>query len=289
MYASVSELLHNLKKFERFFKKNCDIRLPFLPKYNIWTPEDGFAFLYKPGSIPYQDTFTEAEIELIDTINYEGLSLDKSRITPYDIRMQAAESLGKTLSDYPEPIEEPNLFINLTEVDDAKEIKGPRPKMKVTNVSLSSGPEIGPSEDEHLAQARKPGVSALVIHSESGDLTKAEKFAEEQESQGKQTIGPMIHTSEKKKTKAYSNIDACIKCSGDGWLNKSLCKSCKGTGRQKDRSSKSQNKMRVVANVPLSRERKDDEERQKYVQLESGQWEWKGQKQKSIKLEDAVF
>jgi hypothetical protein len=290
MYASVSEILLNLKKFDRFFKKNCDTKLPFLPRYNIWTPEDGFAFLYKPGSIPYQDTFTEVEIELLETLDYEGIEFSKSRITPLDIRLQAQEALGRPLSENPEPIEELNLFTNLTEVDDIKIDKDPRPKMKVTNVSLALGLHIGPSEDEHLIRARKPGESALVIHSEGDDLSKAETFAIGQKLQGKQTVGPMIHTSGKKeKAKIHRDINACFSCNGAGFKDKAMCKSCKGTGRQKDRSSTSESKIRVVANIPLGGRIKDDEERKEYVQLESGQWEWKGEKRKSIKLSEAIF
>jgi len=304
-WASVNELLLNLKKFERFFKKNCDLSLKHTPRYNMWTVEDGFAFVYKPGSVPYQDTFTDAEIELIMQIDYEGLELGKSRVTPYDLRMTYNEAIGKAPTDWPEPIEEPTLFEDLTRIERVKDSKeketskeqtsGPK-KMKVrANVSLPSGETRStvPSEEDpmgSLAQTRKSVESSTIIHSEGNDLEKAEMLARDEESKGKVTLGPLIRSNLKCDICGGEDGNPCNKClveAADRRVEQ-IREAKERLKKEKEVSLSKAGSLRVVANIPLAGKAKETDEELRYIPSVTGEWIW-GKVRKPLKINELVF
>lgn len=71
-YVSRNDFYLNLKRFVSFFKLNSGKYFKHIPRYNIYTPEDGFGYIYKAGFDVYQDTFTDSEIELIESLEDSG-------------------------------------------------------------------------------------------------------------------------------------------------------------------------------------------------------------------------
>ena len=270
-FVSEKDFILCMKRFNTFFKENAFTKYSHTPKWNIWTPEDGFGFLYKKDSIPYQDTFTEYEIELIEQFEYEGLEFG-SRLTPESIKEIIKDRQRVGLPPSPEPslftdleiVEESNVF-PAEEVKDVLAIKGPIKIVKNLPMSFASRDKelqdmpaaikpvngtddqkskVGPSEDDQNGslQLSKAGHNAMVLH--FGSLRAAEKKAEEEQANGKQTVGPIIHTIES------PNLQD-----------------------QKLQTEVKKIKGRIVSFIPMQRVT-DENERYEYIQDKEGKWSW---------------
>jgi len=264
--VSLNTYLTSMKKFERFYKQNFNTHYPHLPKYNIWTQDEGFAFIHKPGAVPYQDTFTEEEIELIEHIDNDNLVPDHmTRITPFDIKetIHHRENIAKQHF-----VTEPSLFDDVG-VDKQKNKEKETSKEQASGIKLTGEIELTFEEtssvvhpgseddpDGSLMQARKPDETVRVIHSDSEDLEKAIKLAEQEESKGKQTIGPTINSNQRENKSSNFII---VKPKG-----------------------------RVVSIIPLGKITEDEQEYD-YIQRDDGVWEWRPVKRLKTAETELVF
>lgn len=83
-HLSRRDFLANMRKFIRFYNAYVGVAMPHTPMYNQYTAEDGFSWVYKPKAVPFQDTFTESDIEVIEILEREGFEFG-SRVTPQDM------------------------------------------------------------------------------------------------------------------------------------------------------------------------------------------------------------
>lgn len=78
-YLSEKEFLYNMRRFISFYKTNATKYLRHTPRYNIYLREEGFGYFTKAGkSHIYQDTFTDSDIELIETLEQNDFQFPAS-------------------------------------------------------------------------------------------------------------------------------------------------------------------------------------------------------------------
>jgi len=116
--------------------------------------------------------------------------------------------------------------------------------IKPVNGTDDQKSKVGPSEDDQNGslQLSKAGHNAMVLH--FGSLRAAEKKAEEEQANGKQTVGPIIHTIES------PNLQD-----------------------QKLQTEVKKIKGRIVSFIPMQRVT-DENERYEYIQDKEGKWSW---------------
>jgi hypothetical protein len=188
-HVSSRDFMYSMKRFITFFKENYNNKFTHTPKYNAWTPEDGFMFVHKRNSDAYQDTFTDAEIEVLEIMDYQGLDFGK-RITPPDLRNLLKENTEvQKLANKVILEKEPSLFDN-SEVND--EVTAPPERARKIKV-VREMPAFYAKEAK-VVRDRNP-EETLVIHSEGTKLDEVEKLAKEATESGKQTVGPVISTT----------------------------------------------------------------------------------------------
>jgi len=283
-YVSEKDLLLNIKKFEKFFKENSNTKLKHTPKFNIWTPEDGFNYIYNPKAAPYQDTFTDAEVEFLEQLEYEGLNFG-TRLTPEDVRRLMMESEKYTGQ---EPVKHPNLFEDLETIastssttEKTEERKPIKVVKHLASAYKSSFVELKPDgkeipENETIKRLRKEATeelktggvvlhrnarkTATIMHSGGENLSKIEKIAEEAKFYGKEVIGPLIHTGEE--TKQESIQDPVIK----------QVEEIKG---------------RIVSFIPMPQATGDV--RYEYKERKDGSFDWVKIEKRKLKAEELVF
>lgn len=83
-FLSRKDFIADMRKFLRFYKKNSGAPYPHTPPWNRYTKEDGFSFQFKPKSEPYQDMFTDEDIEILEMLEREGFEYGAT-ITPRDM------------------------------------------------------------------------------------------------------------------------------------------------------------------------------------------------------------
>lgn len=185
-YVSEVEFLLSIKKFTSFFKQNVDIKYKYTPKYNHYTSDEGFGYMYKPGSEPYQDTFTESDIELLEQLEYEGIEFDK-RITPMDLKEEIKRQTQ--ISKEFEANVEPTLFEKAEK------------KKKVVQMLPSSHYK---RFEEEAQLERRNAPYAVITHCDGDDLAAVEVIMDKEKKQGKQFIGPIINTDQTESPKSQS-------------------------------------------------------------------------------------
>lgn len=84
-HLSRKDFILNMRKFLRFYNKHRGEPMPHTPMWNTYSKEDGFGFLYKPKALPYQDTFTDEDIEILEMLEREGFDYG-AVITPRDMQ-----------------------------------------------------------------------------------------------------------------------------------------------------------------------------------------------------------
>jgi len=134
-YMSEREFMWNIKRFIMFYKANADKLLKHTPRYNIYLKDKGFGYFeeaYYTYRNRYQDTFTEADIELIEQLEQDDYPFPGSI---------SKEVLDQVFKEIREAKETPQLSLFDEVIDSVEAIGKPVEQEKVipSFVTISGG------------------------------------------------------------------------------------------------------------------------------------------------------
>lgn len=262
-YLSRKDFIMNMRKFLRFYNEYRLEAIPHTPMWNQYTKEDGFGFMHKPKSHPYQDTFTDEDIEIIEALEREGFEFG-SRVTPEDMKsiiqqFQEKQGLASALGMKKSQLD---LF------DNHKEDVNTEP-IKILTVPLQRGSEDNP---EYGLGSEQPRKAADLIKEDSEVKTSVHHAGKE----GKSSLNH-IKSEAEENGKETVMMDQCSTCHNMYETtiseNTTQCPDCRGEVVDAEVEEVKDPTFKIVATLTLFRP-KDNEVKYEYKHFEGKGWAW---------------